>query len=203
MKRLGIYDMGKDIDRNITRQLWEKNVSTDNVPTDNVFTKNDIIPVENGGTGVNNLELFTQKLNVFTKNDIISVENGGTGVTNTNDIVSVITNGTKYIRRVNNTYKNEKIDKIISGYLVINSNSFFINLFGQYNLVNHTETETLVVAEFKNTGFLPQVTCDFVYAPNNTTINMKNGTIKITTDAKQSIQKIDASTFQQFITFPV
>lgn len=171
-KGWGIYDMGKDIDRNITRQLWEKEK---NVSTDNVFTKNDVIPVKNGGTGV----------------------------TNTNDIVSVITNGTKYIRRVDNTYKNEKIDRIITGYLVINSNSFFINLFGQYNLVNHTEKETLIVAEFKNTGFLPQVTCDFVYSSNNTTIHMKNGTITITTDVHQSIQKIDASNFQQFITFPV
>ena len=175
MKRLGIYDMGKDIDRNITRQLWEKNASTDNVPTDNVFTKNDVIPVENGGTGV----------------------------TNTNDIVSVITNGTKYIRRVDNTYRNEKLDKIISGYLVINSNSFFIHLFGQYNLVNHTETETLTVAEFKNTGFLQQVTCDFVYSANNSTIHMKNGTITITTEVNRNIQKIDASKLQQFITFPV
>lgn len=163
--------MGKDIDRNITRQLWER---------------------ETGVTG-----------DVFTKNDVIPVENGGTGVTNTNDIVSVITNGTKYIRKVDNTYKNEKIDRIITGYLVINSNSFFIHLFGQYNLVNHTETETLTVAEFKNTGFLPQVTCDFVYSFNNSTIHMKNGTITITTDVNKAIQKIDASKLQQFITFPV
>ena len=46
--------MGKDIDRNITRQLFEKNK--------NSFTRNDVIPVENGGTGVNNLELFYPKL---------------------------------------------------------------------------------------------------------------------------------------------
>lgn len=46
--------MGKDIDRNITRQLWEKNK--------NSFTRNDVIPVKNGGTGVNNLELFYPKL---------------------------------------------------------------------------------------------------------------------------------------------
>lgn len=51
--------MGKDIDRNITRQLWERE---QNASTDNVFTKNDVIPVENGGTGVNNLELFYPKL---------------------------------------------------------------------------------------------------------------------------------------------
>ena len=46
--------MGKDIDRNITRQLWER--------FKNTFTKNDVIPVKNGGTGVNNLELFYPKL---------------------------------------------------------------------------------------------------------------------------------------------
>ena len=46
--------MGKDIDRNITRQLWER--------LKNTFTNNDVIPVENGGTGVNNLELFYSKL---------------------------------------------------------------------------------------------------------------------------------------------
>ena len=46
--------MGKDIDRNITRQLFEKNKNT--------FTRNDVIPVENGGTGENNLELFYPKL---------------------------------------------------------------------------------------------------------------------------------------------
>ena len=52
--KVGIYDMGKDIDRNITRQLFER--------VKNVFTRNDVIPVENGGTGVNNLELFYPKL---------------------------------------------------------------------------------------------------------------------------------------------
>ena len=46
--------MGKDIDRNITRQLYEK--------FKNIFTRNDIIPVKNGGTGVDNLELFYPKL---------------------------------------------------------------------------------------------------------------------------------------------
>ena len=39
--------MGKDIDKNITRQLWER--------LKNTFTRNDIIPVENGGTGGKNL----------------------------------------------------------------------------------------------------------------------------------------------------
>ena len=46
--------MLKDIDRNITRQLLEKNK--------NSFTRNDVIPVKNGGTGVDNLELFYPKL---------------------------------------------------------------------------------------------------------------------------------------------
>lgn len=46
--------MGKDIDRNITRQLWER--------FKNTFSRNEVIPVENGGTGVDNLELFYPKL---------------------------------------------------------------------------------------------------------------------------------------------
>ena len=50
----GIDNMGKDIDRNITRQLWER--------FKNVFTRNDVIPVENGGTGETNLDLFYPKL---------------------------------------------------------------------------------------------------------------------------------------------
>lgn len=50
----GIDNMGKDIDRNITRQLWER--------LKNVFTRNDVIPVENGGTGETNLDLFYPKL---------------------------------------------------------------------------------------------------------------------------------------------
>ena len=45
--------MGKDIDKNITRQLWER--------LKNTFTRNDVIPVENGGTG-GNLDYFYPKL---------------------------------------------------------------------------------------------------------------------------------------------
>ena len=46
--------LGKDIDKNITRQLWER--------LKNTFTRNDVIPVENGGTGVNDLDLMYPKL---------------------------------------------------------------------------------------------------------------------------------------------
>lgn len=46
--------MGKDIDRNITRQLWER--------LKNTFTRNDVIPVKNGGTGVSDLKKFYPKL---------------------------------------------------------------------------------------------------------------------------------------------
>ena len=45
--------MGKDIDRNITRQFWER--------LKNTFTRNDIIPIKNGGTG-GNLDYFYSKL---------------------------------------------------------------------------------------------------------------------------------------------
>ena len=46
--------LGKDIDKNITRQLWER--------LKNTFTMNDVIPVENGGTGVNDLDLMYPKI---------------------------------------------------------------------------------------------------------------------------------------------
>ena len=45
--------MGKDIEKNITRQLWER--------LKNVFSKNDVIPIENGGTG-GDLNSFYPKL---------------------------------------------------------------------------------------------------------------------------------------------
>lgn len=45
--------MGKDIDRNITRQLWER--------FKNTFSRNDVIPVENGGTGVKDLKVAFQR----------------------------------------------------------------------------------------------------------------------------------------------
>lgn len=53
-ERLGINNMGKDIDRNITSQLWKR--------LKNTFSRNDVIPVENGGTGETNLDLFYPKL---------------------------------------------------------------------------------------------------------------------------------------------
>ena len=55
--------MGKDIDRNITRQLWER--------LKNTFTNNDIIPVKNGGTGENNLKLFYPK--IVEDNEIMEI----------------------------------------------------------------------------------------------------------------------------------
>ena len=195
--------MGKDIDRNITRQLWEKNASTDNVPTDNVFTKNDVIPVENGGTGVTNLELFTQKLNVFTKNDVIPVENGGTGVTNINDIVSVITNGTKYIKRVTNTYKNEKLDKIVSSYIDINDNSIFLNMWDNYTVTGYEINTPLILAVFQNTGFMTNVRCSAIYGNTNATITLYDGTITISIESPNQIRSLIGNNFKNFFSFPL
>lgn len=52
--------MGKDIDRNITRQLWER--------LKNTFSRNDVIPIENGGTGENSISntfcVVVQKMNL-------------------------------------------------------------------------------------------------------------------------------------------
>lgn len=199
VKRLGFYDMGKDIDRNITRQLLEKETGV----TGDVFTKNDIIPVENGGTGVNNLELFTQKLNVFTKNDVIPVENGGTGVTNINDIVSFISNGAQYIKTIKNTYKNEKIDKVINSSIDINSNSILLRMVGNYKVTGYEINTPLILAVFQNTGFMPNVRCSARYGIHNATISLYDGTITISIEASNELTTLNANNYGNFFSFPL
>lgn len=88
--------MGKDIDRNITRQLWER------------------------------------LKNTFSRNDVIPVKNGGTGETNSYDTVQSLTNNSKFIKIIQNTYKNEKINSVINATLSVNTNSIFINFTGDY-----------------------------------------------------------------------
>ena len=159
--------MGKDIDRNITRQLWEKNKNT--------FTRNDIIPVENGGTGVNNIK----------------------------DIVSVITNGTKYIKRIENTYKNEKIDKIVNSYIEINDNSIYLNMWGNFTVTNYEVNTPLILAVFPNTGFMPNVRCSARYGNTNATITLYEGTITISIESPTNINSIIGTTFRNFFSFPL
>ena len=162
--------MGKDIDRNITRQLFEKNK------------------------------------NSFTRNDVIPVENGGTGVTNIKDIVSVITNGTKYIKRVNNTYKNEKIDKIVSSYIDINNNSIYLHMIGNYTVTGYEINTPLILAVFPDTGFMPNVRCSAMYGNVNNmyaTITLYDGTITISVESPVDIHNIIGNNFRNFFSFPL
>ena len=165
--------MGKDIDRNITRQLFEKNKNS---------------------------------FNSFTRNDVIPVENGGTGVTNIKDIVSVITNGTKYIRRVTNTYKNEKIDKIVSSYIDINDNSIYLNMLGNYTVTGYEINTPLILAVFPDTGFMPNVRCSAMYGNINNmyaTITLYDGTITISVESSVDIRNINGAGFRNFFSFPL
>ena len=159
--------MGKDIDRNITRQLFEKNK------------------------------------NSFTRNDVIPVENGGTGVTNIKDIVSLISNGTKYIKRINNTYKNEKIDKIVSSYIDINNNSIYLNMLGNYTITGYEINTPLILAVFPNTGFMPNVRCSARYGNTNATITLYDGTITISIESNTEITTLNANTYGNFFSFPL
>lgn len=162
--------MGKDIDRNITRQLWEKNK------------------------------------NSFTRNDVIPVENGGTGVTNIKDIVSVITNGTKYIKRINNTYKNDKIDKTVSSYIDINDNSIYLDMIGTYTVTGYERNTPLILAVFQDTGFMPNVRCNAKYGNVNNvnaTITLYDGTITISVESPVDIRSIIGTSFRNFFSFPL
>ena len=159
--------MGKDIDRNITRQLFEKNK------------------------------------NSFTRNDVIPVENGGTGVTNIKDIVSLISNGTKYIKRINNTYKNEKIDKIISSYIDINNNSIYLNMIGNYNVTGYEINTPLILAVFQNTGFMPNVRCSAKYGMNDATITLYDGTITISIESPTKLTNLIGTSYRNFFSFPL
>ena len=162
--------MGKDIDRNITRQLWEKNK------------------------------------NSFTRNDVIPAENGGTGVTNIKDIVSVISNGTKYIKRINNTYKNDKIDKKISSYIDINNNSIYLHMIGNYTVTGYEINTPLILAVFQNTGFMPNVRCSAMYGSANNidaTITLYDGTITISVKSPVDIRSLIGTSFKNFFSFPL
>ena len=162
--------MGKDIDRNITRQLWERFKNT------------------------------------FSKNDVIPVENGGTGVTNIKDIVPLISNGTKYKKRVVNEYKNEKIDKTIFAYIDINEKSIFLNMLGNYKITDYVPNTTLILAQFPNTGFMPNVRCRAIYANNNNSdasITLYDGTITFSIKAPTKITDITGSHFKNFFSFPL
>lgn len=147
---------------------------------------------ENGVTG-----------DVFTRNDVIPVENGGTGLSNLSNLIPTITNNSNIGKRIQNKYKNEKIDSIVRGTIAINTNSFYIDLLGSYTLSNIIPNEQLVIAVFENTGFYPKTKCSFVYNTNNTICSIDNGTITISIKMQQNQTKLNASDLKGFISFPV
>lgn len=155
--------MGKDIDRNITRQLWERLKKT--------FTRNDVIPVENGGTGANN--------------DVDAFRH-------------LISNGTT-IRGINNTYKNPKLDKIISGTLYLNKKSIFIDLYGTANILEDDTYFTLIA--LNNIPELKGIKTDFIYGVFNSHIYIDDGSLTITASKETGATVISGIHSKGFILY--
>ena len=132
--------MGKDIDRNITRPLWEKNKNT--------FTRNDVIPVENGGTGEKSLELFYPELvqDKFIKKIFVINEKLIEGFKAESDCTAVILlhsksfyiNGKMHISRNTNISTNEylKIKLNHGGYDI--HNVTFKGNSSKFSIINDT-----------------------------------------------------------------
>ena len=128
--------MGKDIDRNITRQFK------------NTFTNNDIIPVKNGGTGEKSLELFYPKLvqDKFIKKLFVINEQLVEGFKAESDCTAVIMlhsksfyiNGKMHISRNNNISTNEylKIKLNHGGYDI--HNVTFNGNSSKFSIINDT-----------------------------------------------------------------
>lgn len=166
-ERLGINNMGKDIDRNITRQLWER------------------------------------LKNTFSRNDVIPVENGGTGETNSYDIIQSLTNNSKFIKIIQNTYRNDKINSVINATISINTNSIFVNFTGDYKVTNHVAGETLILAVFKNTRFMEKTSCNAVYGSAKAMVTLNKGTITISITPSRAITEVHTDNYKGFISFPI
>ena len=141
--------------------------------------------------------------NTFTRNDVIPVVNGGTGETNNHDFVQSLTNNSKFEKIIQNTYKNEKIDSVINSTLSINTNSIFVNFTGNYKVNNHVSGEPLILAVFKNTGFMEKVSCSAVYGSAKATITLYKGTITISITPSRAITDVYSDNYKGFISFPV
>lgn len=155
--------MGKDIDRNITRQLWEKNKNT--------FTNNDIIPVKNGGTGEKSLELFYPKLvqDKFIKKLFVIHEQLVEGFKAESDCNAVIMlhsksfyiNGKMHITRNNNISTSEylKIKLNHGGYDI--HNITFKGNSSKFSIVN----DTLILEGFFDSKNTYTFNFDGVFVP--------------------------------------
>lgn len=114
-----------------------------------------------------------------------------------------MTNGTKYIKQVANTYKNEKINAMIKAYVNINDNSLYLNIWDSYKVTDYEPNTDLILAVFENTGFMPNVRCSALYGVLNATITLYDGTITISIRPSNAINTINGNDFRQFFTFPI
>ena len=155
--------MGKDIDRNITRQLWEKNK--------NSFTRNDVIPVENGGTGEKSLELFYPKLvqDKFIKKLFVINEQLVEGFTAERDCTAVILlhsksffiNGKMHISRNNNISTTEYLKiKLNNGGYDIHNITFERNS-SKFSIIN----DTLILEGFFDSNNTYTFNFDGIFVP--------------------------------------
>ena len=155
--------MGKDIDRNITRQLWEK--------FKNTFTNNDIIPVKTGGTREKSLELFYPKLvqDKFIKKIFVINEKLIEGFKAESDCTAVIMlhsksfyiNGKMHISRNNNISTNEylKIKLNHGGYDI--HNVTFKGNSSKFSIIN----DTLILEGFFDSKNTYNFNFDGIFVP--------------------------------------
>ena len=138
---MGFYD----IDRNITRQLWER--------FKNTFSRNDIIPVKNGGTGCGNRQSAVYNL----------------------------AEDSNYIKAIKNSYVIPESGEVANIILHINTNSFFIDTGGEISNFKNESIYTKI-AEFMLPDDFPNITARCVYNVRNSTFEIKNHVVSIYTN---------------------
>ena len=155
--------MEKDIDRNITRQLWGR--------LKNSFTRNDVIPVENGGTGEKSLELFYPELvqDKFIKKLFVINEQLIEGFKAESDCTAVILlhsksfyiNGKMHITRNSNISTNEylKIKLNHGGYDI--HNITFKGNSSKFSIIN----DTLILEGFFDSRNTYSFNFDGIFVP--------------------------------------
>ena len=109
--------MGKDIDRNITRQLWER--------LKNTFSRNDVIPIKNGGTGKNSIS--NTFLHRYSKNEFKLYEGFSFG--DTFNIYFDVNEKSIFLSGNLNVIREPNITSTLFGYLKIDffKNNYNIN----------------------------------------------------------------------------
>lgn len=133
--------MRKDIDRNITRQLWE------------------------------------QLKNTFSRNDVIPIENGGTGASNSEKAIRNFANNTTHIRSVHNTYKDPNLQTMNDAILYVNSNSLFLDIYGDNKIITPRDTNTYIACIFRNIDEFKGIKFDVIYGASRAHVYVEDGTV--------------------------